>query len=83
GNPGRQAIMAAVDPAQGDWLYFVTVKPGDTRFTDSFDVQQRNVAEFNAARAAQPSPSASGSGGASAGASGSQPTGAPTAPGGQ
>ncbi|MFJ4594779.1 endolytic transglycosylase MltG [Kitasatospora sp. NPDC088861] len=72
-NPGRQAIMAALDPAQGDWLYFVTVKPGDTRFTDSFDVQQRNVAEFNANRAsAKPSASAlpSASAGASAPASG-------------
>ncbi|MFJ3787428.1 endolytic transglycosylase MltG [Kitasatospora sp. NPDC090091] len=64
-NPGRQAIMAAVDPAQGDWLYFVTVKPGDTRFTDSFEVQQRNVAEFNANRSASAQPSASA--GASAG----------------
>ncbi|MEV7596251.1 endolytic transglycosylase MltG [Kitasatospora sp. NPDC089797] len=60
-NPGRQAIMAALDPTPGDWIYFVTVKPGDTRFTDSFDVQQRNVADFNAARAATPSASASGS----------------------
>ncbi|MFF9640781.1 endolytic transglycosylase MltG [Kitasatospora aureofaciens] len=59
-NPGRQAIMAALDPAPGDWLYFVTVKPGDTRFTDSFEVHQRNVAEFNAARAAKPSSPGSG-----------------------
>jgi len=22
---------------QGDWLYFITVAPGDTRFTASFD----------------------------------------------
>ncbi|MFJ9606778.1 endolytic transglycosylase MltG [Kitasatospora sp. NPDC101176] len=70
-NPGRQAIMAALDPAQGDWLYFVTVKPGDTRFTDSFDVQQRNVAEFNAYRAtAKPSASATSPGGPSGAASG-------------
>ncbi|MER7767620.1 endolytic transglycosylase MltG [Kitasatospora sp. NPDC096140] len=71
-NPGRQAIMAALDPTPGDWLYFVTVKPGDTRFTDSFDVQQRNVAEFNANRAAaKPSASAPASATASASASGS------------
>ena len=25
------------NPASGDWLYYVTVKPGDTRFTKSFD----------------------------------------------
>ncbi|MER7708745.1 endolytic transglycosylase MltG [Kitasatospora sp. NPDC097605] len=75
-NPGRQAIMAAVDPAAGDWLYFVTVKPGDTRFTDSFDVQQKNVAEFNANRAAA---SASASAGASASASATVPA-SPGAP---
>ncbi|MEU9043424.1 MULTISPECIES: endolytic transglycosylase MltG [unclassified Kitasatospora] len=69
-NPGRQAIMAALDPTPGDWLYFVTVKPGDTRFTDNFDVQQRNVAEFNANRAAKPSASASTSPAASGSASG-------------
>ncbi|MET9399983.1 endolytic transglycosylase MltG [Kitasatospora sp. NPDC002965] len=69
-NPGRQAIMAAVDPTAGDWLYFVTVKPGDTRFTDSFEVQQKNVAEFNATRvSASPTATASESSSASAGAS--------------
>ncbi|WP_428956393.1 endolytic transglycosylase MltG [Streptomyces sp. cg35] len=47
GNPGDQALKAAVSPTQGDWLYFVTVKPGDTRFTADYDEQQRNVAEFN------------------------------------
>jgi len=35
-NPGLSAINAALHPAQGDWLYFITVKPGDTRFTRSF-----------------------------------------------
>ncbi|MEU8924961.1 endolytic transglycosylase MltG [Kitasatospora sp. NPDC048545] len=87
-NPGRQAIMAALDPTPGDWLYFVTVKPGDTRFTDSFDVQQRNVAEFNAYRAAaKPSAPASGSaaasgapGTASGGASGAATGSASAAP---
>ncbi|MFE4354912.1 MULTISPECIES: endolytic transglycosylase MltG [Streptomycetaceae] len=83
-NPGRQAIMAALDPTPGDWLYFVTVKPGDTRFTDSFDVQQRNVAEFNANRAAaKPSAPASGApsdpAATAPGASGG--AGAPSAPG--
>jgi UPF0755 protein len=24
-------------PEAGDWLYFITVAPGDTRFTSSFD----------------------------------------------
>lgn len=46
-NPGEEAMHAAVDPAPGDWLYFVTVKPGDTRFTSSYEEQLKNVAEFN------------------------------------
>lgn len=37
GNPGRNAMLAAVTPTPGDWLYFITVAPGDTRFTRSFD----------------------------------------------
>ncbi|WP_369207853.1 endolytic transglycosylase MltG, partial [Streptomyces sp. PU-14G] len=35
-NPGPEALKAATSPADGDWLYFVTVKPGDTRFTDDY-----------------------------------------------
>lgn len=37
GNPGVEAMSAALDPAVGDWLYFITVAPGDTRFTSSND----------------------------------------------
>jgi UPF0755 protein len=40
GNPGLAALKAAIAPAKGDWLFFITVAPGDTRFTKSF-------AEFN------------------------------------
>ena len=40
GSPGTAAMSAALNPAQGDWLYFITVAPGDTRFTAS-------VSEFN------------------------------------
>lgn len=35
GNPGRAAMDAALHPAVGNWIYFITVAPGDTRFTDS------------------------------------------------
>ena len=35
GNPGADALRAAINPSQGDWLYFITVAPGDTRFTAS------------------------------------------------
>jgi len=34
-NPGRAAMDAAVHPTPGNWIFFITVKPGDTRFTDS------------------------------------------------
>lgn len=37
GNPGIAAMHAALHPSSGDWLYFITVKPGDTRFTKSHD----------------------------------------------
>lgn len=49
-------MRAAITPAPGDWLYFVTVKPGDTRFTANYAEHLRNVAEFNAnqKKSAQP-----------------------------
>ncbi len=50
-NPGEDAVHAAVNPPPGDWLYFVTVRPGDTRFTADYRQHTRNVAEFNAHRA--------------------------------
>ncbi|MFD5709235.1 endolytic transglycosylase MltG [Streptomyces pharetrae] len=52
-NPGEEAVRAAISPAPGDWLYFVTVKPGDTRFTADYAEHQRNVAEFNAQQKSQ------------------------------
>ena len=36
-NPGYQAMYAAAHPEAGNWIYFITVAPGDTRFTDSLD----------------------------------------------
>lgn len=36
-NPGAAAMYAAAHPTSGDWLYFITVAPGDTRFTRSYD----------------------------------------------
>lgn len=35
GNPGRAAMDASLHPSPGNWIYFITVKPSDTRFTDS------------------------------------------------
>ena len=37
GNPGLGAMKAASTPAPGDWLYFITVAPQDTRFTSSLE----------------------------------------------
>ena len=37
GSPTKLAIDAALNPEVGNWLYFVTVKPFDTRFTNSYD----------------------------------------------
>ncbi|WP_369244829.1 endolytic transglycosylase MltG [Streptomyces sp. R41] len=65
-NPGEDAMRAATNPPPGDWLYFVTVKPGDTRFTASYEEHERNVAEFNrnrssASHSAAPTGSPTGS----------------------
>ncbi|EMF26075.1 aminodeoxychorismate lyase [Streptomyces gancidicus BKS 13-15] len=49
-NPGEDAVRAAINPAPGDWLYFVTVRPGETRFTADLAEHQRNVAEAEAER---------------------------------
>ncbi len=37
GSPTIKAINATLQPEMGDWLYFVTVKPKETRFTSSYD----------------------------------------------
>ena len=52
GNPGDRAVQAAINPTPGDWLYFVTVKPGDTRFSASYEEQMGNVAESRQQRPA-------------------------------
>ncbi|PYC76355.1 endolytic transglycosylase MltG [Streptomyces tateyamensis] len=62
-NPGHDALAAALNPAPGDWLYFVTVRPGDTRFTDSEEQHRKNVDEFNAYQAQHGSPAPGVAGG--------------------
>ncbi|SCF92412.1 UPF0755 protein [Streptomyces sp. MnatMP-M17] len=51
GNPGEEAMNAALNPSRGEWLYFVTVAEGDTRFTNNYSEHQKNVEEFNQNRA--------------------------------
>ncbi|KOU24785.1 aminodeoxychorismate lyase [Streptomyces sp. WM6372] len=66
-SPGLEAMAAAVAPTPGDWLFFVTVKPGDTRFSATYEEHKKHVAEFNRIRA-----------GAGAGASTAPETGSGT-----
>lgn len=49
GNPGKASIVAAANPADGDWVFFVTVNPstGETRFASTVAEHERNVALFN------------------------------------
>jgi UPF0755 protein len=50
GNPGESAIKAAVAPADGTWLFFVTVDPdtGETKFATTYAEHQKYVLEFQA-----------------------------------
>ena len=46
-NPSLDAIEATLKPASGDWLYFITVAPRDTRFTKDFAEFSNWNTEFN------------------------------------
>jgi UPF0755 protein len=48
-SPGAKALRAALEPAAGDWLYFVTTNPdtGETKFAESYREHLRNKAEFD------------------------------------
>ena len=46
-NPSLDAIEATLKPAPGDWLYFITVAPRDTRFTKDFAEFSNWNTEFN------------------------------------
>lgn len=47
-TPGEKAITAALNPAEGDWLYFVVVntKTGETAFAESKAGHDRNVRKY-------------------------------------
>ncbi|WP_228511889.1 endolytic transglycosylase MltG [Clavibacter sp. VKM Ac-2872] len=47
-NPGDLAIKAAIAPADGPWLYFVTVNTitGDTVFSQTYEEHQKAVAQW-------------------------------------
>ena len=46
GSPGGAALVAAIKPTPGNWLYFVTVSPGETKFTNSYSEFLTFKAEF-------------------------------------
>lgn len=55
-NPGSVAIEAALRPADGDWLYFVTInlKTGETIFSETFAEHERAAQLFYAWLRANP-----------------------------
>ena len=48
GSPSTNAIEAALDPADGNWCYFVTVnlETEETRFTDDIDEHNKNQERY-------------------------------------
>jgi UPF0755 protein len=49
-SPGDSALQAALHPAEGDWIYFVTVNidTGETKFAVTDAQHQKNVAQLHA-----------------------------------
>jgi len=46
GSPGGAALEATIKPTPGNWLYFVTVSPGETKFTERYSEFLTFKAEF-------------------------------------
>ncbi|MGC5616931.1 endolytic transglycosylase MltG [Georgenia sp. Z1491] len=57
GSPGDTSIAAVLDPAEGDWLYFVTVNldTGETLFASTLEEQNENVQLLREWQAENPS----------------------------
>lgn len=55
-SPGKSAIEAALNPADGSWIYWVVVNPqtGETKFASTYAEHQKNVAQFQAWCTANP-----------------------------
>ncbi|MEJ5915758.1 endolytic transglycosylase MltG [Pseudokineococcus sp. 1T1Z-3] len=55
-SPGEAAIAAALEPADGPWLFFVTVdlSTGETLFSTTYEEHQENVRLFQAYLAENP-----------------------------
>jgi UPF0755 protein len=48
-NPGKASLQAAMNPAQTDYLYFVSDNSGHHRFARTLDEHSRNVAAYRRA----------------------------------
>lgn len=48
GNPGEEAMSAALEPAAGDWYYYITVnlETGETKFAETFEEFSQYEAEL-------------------------------------
>ncbi|MGC5627867.1 endolytic transglycosylase MltG [Georgenia sp. Z1344] len=57
GSPGETAIDAVLNPAPGDWLYFVTINldTGETLFAETLEEQNENVQLLREWQAENPS----------------------------
>ncbi|EST39559.1 hypothetical protein N566_01265 [Streptomycetaceae bacterium MP113-05] len=49
-SPGAEAINAALDPAEGDWFYFVSITEDKTVFSATYEEHQRNVRKYEEAQ---------------------------------
>lgn len=49
-NPGAASVEAVVNPADGDWIFWVAVNldTGETKFAETYDEHNVNVAELRA-----------------------------------
>ena len=56
GQPSEKAIKAVLNPAEGTWLYFVTVnlETGETLFASTLEEQEKNREQLNAYCTAHP-----------------------------
>ena len=48
-NPGKDSLLAAMNPTHTDYLYFVSDNQGHHRFSKSLEEHQRNVAQYRRA----------------------------------
>ncbi|GGZ08506.1 endolytic transglycosylase MltG [Streptomyces poonensis] len=53
GNPGEEAIKASLEPAEGDWYYFVSISEDETLFAVTNEEHNRNREKYEEAQNGQ------------------------------